>query len=130
MALVLIIFIESTLVTPWLVSRRVAVSSLGVFLTVAMFGWLSGPFAAIVAVPILILFSAVARHVPGLEPLAILLLAENETHFEGKKTGIEKLFAAELALEETTAKRGAWWRRLLPAARGGSGSATSGNQPA
>ncbi|MFM9863791.1 MAG: AI-2E family transporter [Micropepsaceae bacterium] len=120
--LVLVNFIESTLVTPWLVSRRVAVSSLGVFLTVAMFGWLSGPFAAVVAVPVLILFSAVARHVPGLEPIAILLLAENETSLDGKKTGMEKLFAAEQVLGETAVARRVWWRRLLLGDRGGTGA--------
>ncbi|NOT39981.1 MAG: AI-2E family transporter [Alphaproteobacteria bacterium] len=118
-ALVVINFVESTFVTPWLVSRRIAVSSLGVFLTVAVFGWLSGPFAAVVAVPVLILFSAVARHVPSLEPFAILLLAENETNLDGKKTGMEKLFAAEQALSETTVERVVWWRRFIPATRNG-----------
>lgn len=112
-ALLVINFIESTFVTPWLISRRIAVSSLGVFLTVAMFGWLSGPFAAIVAVPILILFSSVARHVPGLEPFAIMLLAENETAPDANKTGIAKLAAAESALESETVDRRPWWRRLL-----------------
>ncbi len=114
LVLILINFVESTLVTPWLVSRRIAVSSLGVFLTVAMFAWLSGPFAAIVAVPVLILFAAVARHVPGLEPFAILLLAENETTIEGKKTGLAKLFAAESALGEIAVERHAWRRRFFP----------------
>ena len=110
-ALLIINFIESTFVTPWLVSRRIAVSSLGVFLTVAIFGWLSGPFAAIVAVPLLILFSAVARHVPGLEPFAILLLSENETILDAKKSGMTKLLASEDAADRATADR-AWWRRL------------------
>ncbi len=114
LVLLVINFVESTFVTPWLISRRIAVSSLGVFLTVAMFGWLSGPFAAIVAVPILILFSAVARHVPGLEPFAILLLAENETAPDASKAGLAKLFAAESALENEDAEPHVWWRRLLP----------------
>jgi predicted PurR-regulated permease PerM len=114
LTLVLINFIESSFVTPWLVSRRIAVSSLAIFLTVAMLGWLSGPFAAIVAVPLLILFSAVARHVPGLESFAILLLAESETSLETKKSGMEKLFAAEIALRDDGMARRVWWRRLLP----------------
>jgi predicted PurR-regulated permease PerM len=132
MALIVINFVESTFVTPWLVSRRIAVSSLGVFLTVAVFGWLSGPFAAVVAVPVLILFSAVARHVPSLEPFAMLLLAENETSLDGKKSGMEKLFAAEQALDETAVERVVWWRRFFPSARSGAGdgSAPSDNQAA
>ena len=116
LVLLLINFVESTFVTPWLISRRIAVSSLGIFLTVAMFGWLSGPFAAIVAVPILILFSSVARHVPGLEPFAILLLAENETVPEVNKSGLSKLFAAESALDSDANQPRAWWRRLFPSA--------------
>lgn len=112
-ALLVINFIESTFVTPWLVSRRIAVSSLGVFLTVAIFGWLSGPFAAIVAVPLLITFSAVARHVPGLEPFAILLLAENETILDAQKSGLVKLLADD-DTENMPAERISLWRRLRP----------------
>jgi predicted PurR-regulated permease PerM len=110
LVLVGINFIESSFVTPWLVSRRIAVSSLAVFLTVALFAWLSGPFAAIVAVPLLILFSAIARHVPGLEPLAILLLAESETTLESKRSGLEKFFAEEAAAGEGEVGQRGWWR--------------------
>lgn len=69
--------IESNFVTPLLVSRRTAVSAIAIFLTIALFVWLWGPAASIVAVPMLILFSAVAKHVPSLRPYAILLLVEN-----------------------------------------------------
>ncbi len=109
--LVVINFIESNFVSPWLVSRQCAVSSLAIFLTVAFFGWFSGALAAFVAVPLLILFSAVARHVPGLEPFAILLLAENETCLESQKSGLEKLFAEEVALAEGDSEQLPWWRR-------------------
>jgi predicted PurR-regulated permease PerM len=99
--------IESNMVTPWLVSRRVAVSSIAIFLTVTFFLWLWGPFAAIVAVPMLILFSAVARHVPSLEPIAILLLAEHETAYELTETARARFFASE---KEAGAAKTAWWR--------------------
>ncbi len=112
--MVCINFIESSFVTPLLISRRIAVSSLAVFLTVAMFAWLSGPFAAIVAVPLLILFSAIARHVPGFEPLAVLLLAEKESSRDIKKSGLEKLFAEEGAATKPTSERAGWWRRWTP----------------
>ncbi len=69
--------IEANFVTPLLVSRRIAVSAIAIFLTVALFVWLWGPASSIVAVPLLILFSAVAKHVPGLQPFAVLLQAEN-----------------------------------------------------
>lgn len=78
-ALLTINFAEANIITPWLVSSRIEVSSLAVFLTVALFAWLSGPFAAIVAVPVLIVFTSIARHVPALDPVAILLTAEGST---------------------------------------------------
>jgi predicted PurR-regulated permease PerM len=100
--------IESNVVTPWLVSRRVAVSSIAIFLTVTFFLWLWGPFAAIVAVPLLILFSAVARHVPGLEPVAVLLLAEHEASNEVTETPRARFFAEQE--ENEKARKAAWWR--------------------
>jgi predicted PurR-regulated permease PerM len=97
--------IESTFVTPWLVSRRVAVSSLAVFLTVTIFLWLWGPLAAIVAVPLLILFGAIARHVPGLEPIAVLLLPEHEANLEITETARARFFA-----DEAEMRKKPWWR--------------------
>lgn len=70
--------VESNLVTPLLVSRRTAVSAIAIFLTIAAFVWLWGPAASIVAVPLLILFSAIAKNVPALHPYAVLLQAEND----------------------------------------------------
>jgi predicted PurR-regulated permease PerM len=94
-ALLVINFIESNFVTPWLLSRRLEVSSLAVFLAVAGLAWLWGPFAAILAVPILIVFVAVARHVPGLEPWAVLLLADTEARSTVKETSRDRFFAKE-----------------------------------
>jgi predicted PurR-regulated permease PerM len=67
--------VESNFVTPFLVSRRIAVSAIAIFLALAIFIWLWGPMASILAVPLLILFHAIANHVPSLRPYAILLQA-------------------------------------------------------
>jgi predicted PurR-regulated permease PerM len=69
--------LESNIVTPLLVSRRTAISAIAIFLTVAAFIWLWGPAASIVAIPVLILFSAIAKNVPRLQPYALLLQAEH-----------------------------------------------------
>jgi predicted PurR-regulated permease PerM len=69
--------VEANFVTPLLVSRRTAVSAIAIFVTIAVFVWLWGPVASIVAVPLLVLFNAVAKHVPSLQPYAVLLQAEN-----------------------------------------------------
>jgi predicted PurR-regulated permease PerM len=115
--------IESNFVTPFLVSRRIAVSALAVFLALAIFIWLWGPMASILAVPLLILFHAIAKHVPSLQPYAILLQAENDQSDEIGDSARHRFFAAELAGTEST-----WygyivsfrdrlpWARVVPAA--------------
>ncbi len=72
-ALLVIHFAESQLVTPAFVSRRCALNALAVFTTIALLGWMWGAVGAIVAVPLLILLSTIAAHVPSLRWLEVLL---------------------------------------------------------
>jgi predicted PurR-regulated permease PerM len=97
--------IESDLITPWFVSRKIAVSSLAVFLAVALITWLWGVFASFVAVPMLILFNATARHVPALEPIAYLLSGENSD-------SRQQANAARTGLSADAEPVDAWWRRV------------------
>ncbi len=85
--------IESNFVTPLLVSRRIAVSAVAIFLALAVFIWLWGPMASILAVPLLILFHAIAKHVPSLQPYAILLQAENDHAEEGTSSARQRFFS-------------------------------------
>ena len=89
--------VESNFVTPFLVSRRIAVSAIAIFLALAIFIWLWGPMASILAVPLLILFHAIANHVPSLRPYAILLQAENDQSDEIGDSARRRFFAAESA---------------------------------
>lgn len=73
LALAVIHFVESQLVTPAFVSKRCALNTVAVFAGVAMFGWMWGAVGAIVAVPLLILLSTVAAHLPSLRWLEVLL---------------------------------------------------------
>ena len=99
--------IESNIVTPLLVSRRTAISAIAIFLTVAAFIWLWGPVASIVAIPALILFSAVAKNVPRLQPYAILLQAENGN-------AEEIINAARLHFfSDVDGRESATWRRYV-----------------
>eukprot|EP01036_Dinobryon_divergens_P058698 gene58698-78308_t len=66
-------FIESQLITPVFVSRRCALNTVAVFAGVAFLGWMWGAVGAIVAVPLLILVSTVAAHLPSLRWLSVLL---------------------------------------------------------
>jgi predicted PurR-regulated permease PerM len=66
-------FIESQFVTPAFVSRRCSLNTVAVFVAVALLGWMWGAIGAIVAVPLLILISTVAAHLPALRWLEVLL---------------------------------------------------------
>lgn len=68
--------IEAYFVQPWLLSRRIVVSPIAIFLIVAILIWMWGAYAAITAVPVLILLHTVAVHVPALRPFAMLLATE------------------------------------------------------
>jgi len=71
--LTLIHFAESQFVTPAFVSRRCALNTVAVFVAIALLGWMWGAIGAIVAVPLLILISTVAAHLPSLRWLEVLL---------------------------------------------------------
>jgi predicted PurR-regulated permease PerM len=71
--LILIHFAESQFVTPAFVSRRCALNTVAVFVTIALLGWMWGAIGAIVAVPLLILLSTVAAHLPSLRWLEVML---------------------------------------------------------
>jgi len=64
---------ESQFLTPTFVSRRCALNTVGVFVAIALLGWMWGVVGAIVAVPLLILLSTIAAHLPSLRWLEVLL---------------------------------------------------------
>ena len=108
--------IESNLVTPFLVSRRTAVSAIAIFLTIAVLVWLWGPAASIVAIPLLILFNAVAKNVPRLQPYALLLQAEHENPEEILNAARLRFFSATEKDEPLTwrARATSLLARLVP----------------
>jgi len=69
--------VESNLVQPWLLSRRIVISPVAIFLTVVTLVWIWGPLAAITAVPLLIFFHTVALQVPSLQRVGFFLGTEN-----------------------------------------------------
>lgn len=72
-ALTLIHLAESQFITPFFVSRRCALNTVGVFVGIALLGWMWGVIGAIVAVPLLILLTTIAAHLPSLRWLEVLL---------------------------------------------------------
>ena len=73
LSLLVIHFAESQFITPAFVSRRCALNTVAVFVTIALLGWMWGAIGAIVAVPLLILLSTVAAHLPSLRWLEVML---------------------------------------------------------
>jgi predicted PurR-regulated permease PerM len=69
--------VEAYFVQPWLLSRRLVVSPVAIFVMVATLVWMWGAYAAITAVPILILIHTVSVHVPSMKPFAMLLATEH-----------------------------------------------------
>lgn len=72
-ALLAIHIVEANFITPMFVSRRCALNTVAVFATIALLGWMWGAIGAIVAVPLLILISTIAAHLPSLRWLEVLL---------------------------------------------------------
>ncbi|HWD50293.1 MAG TPA: AI-2E family transporter [Rhizomicrobium sp.] len=69
--------VEAYFVQPWLLSRRLIVSPIAIFVMAATLVWMWGAPAAITSVPILILLHTVMVHVPSMRPLAMLLATEH-----------------------------------------------------
>ena len=65
--------IEANVVQPLLLARRLVVSPIAIFITVATLVWMWGPPSAIVAIPALILVHTIMLHVPSLRPFALML---------------------------------------------------------
>jgi len=70
--------VEANLVQPWLLSRRIVISPVAIFITVVLLVWMWGPTAAITAVPALIIFHTVSLRVPALRAVAMLLATERD----------------------------------------------------
>jgi predicted PurR-regulated permease PerM len=68
--------IEANLVQPLMLSRRIVISPIAIFLIAVLLVWMWGPAAAVASIPALIFVHTVALHVPGLRPVALLLATE------------------------------------------------------
>jgi predicted PurR-regulated permease PerM len=77
--------VEAYFVQPWLLSRRLVVSPIAIFVMVATLVWMWGAPAAITAVPILILLHTVMLHVPSMRPMAMLLATEDGHSLRGSR---------------------------------------------
>lgn len=70
---VLMQMLESELITPLVLGRRLALDPVMVFLSLLILGWLWGVIGVLIAVPVLTCVRICAEQVPGWRPLARLL---------------------------------------------------------
>jgi len=69
--------VEAYFVQPWLLSRRLVISPIAIFVMVATLVWMWGAAGVITAVPILILIHTVLLHVPSTRAYARFLATEH-----------------------------------------------------
>ncbi|WP_313353084.1 AI-2E family transporter, partial [Paracoccus sp. (in: a-proteobacteria)] len=74
--------VEGQLITPYLVSRRLQLNTVVVFLTVALWAWLWSVIGMIVAVPLLVVIRVLAEHIPGLQKFGNFLAGEDPPALE------------------------------------------------
>lgn len=65
--------VESQLIQPWVMARRIELNPVALFVALAFVVWLWGVPAAIIAAPLLIVIYTFSRHTPALRPIAALL---------------------------------------------------------
>lgn len=73
LAYIAISFVESNIVTPAIMSRRMTLNPLAIMLAVSFWTWIWGPVGALIALPLLIMLKVVSDHTPMLNPLGVLL---------------------------------------------------------
>lgn len=74
--------VEGQLITPFLVSRRLQMNTVVVFLAVALWAWLWSVIGMVIAVPVLVVMRVLAEHVPGWEKFGNFLAGEDPPALE------------------------------------------------
>ena len=65
--------LESNIVTPTVLGRRLPLSSIAVFVALLFWGWMWGIPGAVIAVPVTVVIKVTCDHLPGLEHVGALL---------------------------------------------------------
>ena len=81
--------IEGNVIQPLLLSRRMVVNPIALLVFFALFAWMWGAAATLLAAPIVVCLAVIARRTPGMQPLAVLL-----TNEEPVRGGLAALLAA------------------------------------
>ncbi len=66
-------FVIGNIIEPRLLARSLSISSLVVFLSLVVWGWLWGIAGVVLSVPIMVAISIICQNIPSLRPIAIFL---------------------------------------------------------
>jgi hypothetical protein len=93
--------IESNIVTPMVMSRRMTLNPLAIMLAVSFWTWLWGPVGGIISLPLLIMLKVVCDHTPAMRAVGALIGAPiARGHERGFFGGRKKVVAEEAAETE------------------------------
>ena len=87
--------IESNIVTPMVMSRRMTLNPLAIMLAVSFWTWLWGPVGGVVSLPLLIMLKVVCDHTPAMRAVGSLIGAPITRGYERGFFGGRKKLIAE-----------------------------------
>ena len=91
--------IESNIVTPMVMSRRMTLNPLAIMLAGSFWTWLWGPVGGVVSLPLLIMLKVVCDHTPAMRAVGSLIGAPITRGYERGFFGGRKKAAVEEARE-------------------------------
>ena len=65
--------LESNLITPALLGRKLPLNAAALFLGLMFFGWMWGITGAVLAVPLTVMVQVVCARIPAVQPFAVFL---------------------------------------------------------
>ena len=74
--------LEGQIITPYFVSRRLQMTTVVVFISVALWAWLWSVLGMVIAVPVLVVIRVLSEHVPGWEKFGNFLAGEEPPAIE------------------------------------------------
>ncbi len=116
--------IESNIVTPLVMSRRMTLNPLAIMLAVSFWTWIWGPVGGIVSLPLLIMLKVVCDHTPAMRPVGALIGGAITRNHE---RGIRGLFGRRTAPTEPEVEETPVLQEAVPIKPA---PATPGNMPA
>ncbi|MDZ4760932.1 MAG: AI-2E family transporter [Alphaproteobacteria bacterium] len=80
MAYMALNFVETNMLTPMIMGRRMTLNPLAIVLSVSFWTWIWGPVGGLISLPLLIMFKVVCDHTPAMRLVGALIGAPLDRH--------------------------------------------------